>query len=56
LPKLETIELRDCGLEEEAIPIMREFKALKKLKMGTPKTLLVLREKFRSGLPGVEVE
>jgi len=56
LPKLETIELRDCGLEEKSIPIMREFKALKKLKMGTPKTLLVLREKFRSGLPGVEVE
>ena len=56
LPKLETIELRDCGLEVKSIPIMREFKALKKLKMGTPRTLLVLREKFRSGLPGVEVE
>lgn len=56
LPKLETIELRDCGLVEEAIPIMRQFKALKKLKMGTPKTLAKLREDFRKGLPGVEVE
>lgn len=56
LPKLETIELRDCGLVEEAIPIMRQFKALKKLKMGTPKTLAKLREDFRKALPGVEVE
>ncbi|MFA7338189.1 MAG: serine/threonine-protein kinase [Candidatus Obscuribacterales bacterium] len=56
LPKLETIELRDCGLEEKAIPILRQYKSLKKLKMGTPKTLASLREKFRSGLPGVEVE
>ncbi len=56
LPKLERIELCDCGLEEKAIPIMRQFKALKKLKMGTPRTLLVLREAFRKGLPGVEVE
>jgi hypothetical protein len=56
LPKLERIELCDCGLEEKAIPIMRQFKALKKLKMGTHKTLLVLREAFRKGLPGVEVE
>ena len=56
LPKLETIELFDCGLEERAIPIIRQFKALKRLKMGTHKTLLVLREAFRKGLPGVEVE
>jgi len=56
LPKLERIELCDCGLEEKAIPIMREFKALKKLKMGTPRTLAKLREAFRKGLPGVEVE
>jgi serine/threonine protein kinase len=56
LPKLETIELRDCGLVEEAIPIMRQFKALKKLKMGTPKTLAKLREDFRKALPGVDVE
>jgi serine/threonine protein kinase len=56
LPKLERIELCDCGLQEKAIPIMRQFKALKKLKMGTPKTLAKLREDFRKGLPGVEVE
>jgi hypothetical protein len=56
LPNLERIELCDCGLEEKAIPIMRQFKALKKLTMGTHKTLLVLREAFRKGLPGVEVE
>lgn len=56
LPKLETIELRDCGLEEKSIAIMRQFKALKKLKMGTPKTLAKLREDFRKCLPGVEVE
>ncbi len=56
LPKLETIELRDCGLVEEAIPILRQFKALKTLRMGTPKTLVKLRDKFKAGLPGVEVE
>ncbi|CAN5557902.1 hypothetical protein BH11CYA1_BH11CYA1_08820 [soil metagenome] len=56
LPKLETIELRDCGLVEEAIPLLRQFKALKTLKMGTPKTLVKLRDKFKAGLPGVEVE
>ncbi|MFA6210790.1 MAG: serine/threonine-protein kinase [Candidatus Obscuribacterales bacterium] len=56
LPKLETIELFDCDLEEASIPILRQFKALKKLKMGTPKTLAKLREKFRSDLKGVEVE
>jgi serine/threonine protein kinase len=56
LPYLETIELYDCGLVEEAIPILRQFKALKTLRMGTEKTLVKLRDKFKAGLPGVEVE
>jgi len=56
LPNLETIELYDCGLVEEAIPILRQFKALKTLRMGTQKTLVKLRDKFKAGLPGVEVE
>ncbi|MFA7338190.1 MAG: protein kinase [Candidatus Obscuribacterales bacterium] len=56
LPKLETITLFDCGLEEDAILILRQFKALKTLHMGTPKTLAKLRDKFKAGLPGVEVE
>lgn len=56
LPKLETIELYDCDLEEASIPILRQFKALKKVKMGTPKTLAKLREKFRADLKGVVVE
>jgi serine/threonine protein kinase len=56
LPHLETIELYDCGLSEEAIPILRQFKALKTLRMGTTKTLVTLRDKFKTGLPGVKVE
>lgn len=56
LPKLEKIELSDCDLKEKAIPILRQFKSLKELQMGTPKTLASLREKFRSGLPGVVVQ
>ncbi|MBP9091076.1 serine/threonine protein kinase [bacterium] len=56
LPRLETIYLLDCGLDETAIPILRQFKALNSLRMGTPKTLARVREKFKAGLPGVLVE
>ncbi|MBA4076387.1 MAG: hypothetical protein C0508_15190, partial [Cyanobacteria bacterium PR.023] len=45
LPNLETIELYDCGLVEEAIPILRQFKALKVLRMETAKTTIKLRDK-----------
>jgi len=56
LPKLETIELDNCGLTEEAIPILRQFKALKTLRMGPHKTFVKLWGKFKAGLPGVDVE
>lgn len=56
LPKLETIELSDCGLVEDAIPLFRHFKALKTLKMGSAKTTVKLRDKFKAGLPGVKIE
>ncbi len=56
LPNLETIELYDCGLVEEAIPILRQFQALKVLRMETAKTTIKLRDKFKAGLPGVKIE
>ncbi|MBP9090176.1 serine/threonine protein kinase [bacterium] len=56
LPNLETIELYDCGLVEGAIPILRQFKALKVLRMETEKTTVKLRDKFKAGLPGVKIE
>ncbi len=56
LPKLETIQLYDCGLVEDTIPILRQFKALKTLRMGSAKTLAKLRNRFKAGLPGVEVK
>ncbi len=56
LPNLEAIELYDCGLVEEAIPILRQFKALKVLRMETEKTTVKLRDKFKAGLPGVKIE
>lgn len=56
LPKLETVQLFDCGLVEDTIPILRQFKALKTLKMGSAKTTVKLRDRFKAGLPGVEVK
>ncbi|CAN5557846.1 hypothetical protein BH11CYA1_BH11CYA1_08810 [soil metagenome] len=56
LPKLETLELWDCGLDEKAIPVLRQFKALKTIKIVTGKTLITLRDNFKKGLPGVKIE
>lgn len=55
-PKLETIELYDCGLNDRAIPILRQFKTLKELKMGSEKTPVKVRDKFKAALPGLSVQ
>ncbi len=53
---LQELTMCDCGLDEDWIPTLRQFKGLKTLWFETTKTPIVLRDKFIAGLPTVQIK